>query len=110
VALVVECGQHFLRSSSNLAEQVTRNFLTHFGLLERSEDAPALAPQRRFELQQVWVVKTPEFRFTRPLIGFETFDVGELIATDGSDEIRAPCADCTVLTPARQPIVGREGV
>ena len=35
---------------------------------------------------------------------------GELIATDGSDEIRAPCEDCTVLMPARAAVVGREGV
>ena len=29
---------------------------------------------------------------------------------DGAPEIRAPCADCTVLMPTREPIVGREGV
>jgi hypothetical protein len=46
----------------------------------------------------------------RPLVGFETFAEGELIATDGEREIWAPCADCTVLMPARVPIVGREGV
>ena len=47
----------------------------------------------------------------RPLRGFETFDEGELIATDGdAGEIRAPCDRCTVLMPARVPIVGREAV
>ena len=56
------------------------------------------------------VVASPQFRFTRPLIGFERFDEGDLIAIDGDEEIRAPCADCTVLMPTRQPIVGREGV
>jgi hypothetical protein len=56
------------------------------------------------------VIQTTAFAFTRPLIGFETFAEGELIATDGEREIRAPCADCTVLMPARVPIVGREGV
>ena len=66
--------------------------------------------KRRFGLLQTWVVRTHEFRFTRPLVGFETFAHGELIATDGLDEIRAPCDDCTVLMPARRAIVGREGV
>ena len=43
--------------------------------------------------------------------GFETFAEGELIATDGdAGDIRAPCDDCTVLMPAREPIVGREAV
>jgi hypothetical protein len=43
------------------------------------------------------------------VIGFETFQAGELIATDGPTEIRAP-EDCTILMPARTAIVGREAV
>jgi hypothetical protein len=56
------------------------------------------------------MVTTQEFRFPRPLVGFETFAAGELIATDGDTEIRSPCDGCTVLMPTRLPIVGREGV
>jgi hypothetical protein len=36
----------------------------------------------------------------RPVIGFETFQQGELIATDGPIEIRALCDDCTIFMPA----------
>jgi len=108
VALVAECGGHFRRATCELAVEVTLDFLAHFGLVERERRAPA--PQQRFELLQTWVVKTPEFRFVRPLLGFETFGRGELIATDGADEIRALCDDCTVLMPTRRPVVGREGV
>ncbi|MGH8335321.1 MAG: succinylglutamate desuccinylase, partial [Gammaproteobacteria bacterium] len=57
-----------------------------------------------------YVVKTPEFRFSRPCVGFEVFAKGDLIASDGPDEIRATCDDCTILMPARVAIVGREGV
>jgi hypothetical protein len=56
------------------------------------------------------VVKTPEFRFARPVVGFETFALGELIATDGAEEIRSPCENCTILMPTRSAVVGREGV
>lgn len=108
VAMVAECGQHFKRASSELAIEITLDFLAHFGLVEPR--AKAALPQRRFELLQTWVIRTPAFRFERPLVGFETFDEGALIATDGEHEVRAPCADCTVLMPARLPIVGREGV
>ena len=31
--MVVECGQHFLRASADVAIDVTRRFLAHFGLL-----------------------------------------------------------------------------
>ena len=116
VALVAECGQHFRRASADLAIEVALDFLAHFGLVER--DAAALAgratattaPAQRFELLQTWVVRDAGFRFARPLVGFETFSKGELIATDGADEVRAPCDHCTVLMPTRLPILGREGV
>ncbi len=108
VALVAECGQHFKRASADLAIEVTLDFLAHFGLIAPRPVQPR--EQRRFELLRTCVVQTPGFRFARPLIGFETFAEGELIATDGDEDIVAPCADCTVLMPARVPIVGREGV
>ena len=111
VALVVECGQHFLRASAELATATALDFLAHFGLIEPAPRGVSAAPQRRFELLQTCMVHTPDFKFARPLIGFETFAEGELIATDGdAGEIRAPCDDCTVLMPAREPIVGREAV
>jgi hypothetical protein len=110
VALVAECGQHFRQATGELAVEVTLDFLAHFGLVKREPPAPGPAPARRFELLQTWVVQDPDFRFTRPLVGFETFDEGELIATDGGRELRAPCPRCTVLMPTRTPIVGREGV
>ena len=108
VALVAECGQHFLRSTSALAVEVALDFVAHFGLIERAVQAQGR--QRRFELLQTLLVKTPEFAFTRPVIGFESYAKGELIATDGVDEIRAPCEDCTILMPTRKPVVGREAV
>jgi predicted deacylase len=107
-ALVAECGQHFRRATGENAIAVALDFLAHFGLIER-EPAPR-APQQRFELLRTCVVRTPEFRFARPLVGFEAFAAGELIATDGDEAIRAPCDQCTVLMPARRPTVGREGV
>jgi predicted deacylase len=108
-AMVVECGQHFRRATGELAVEVALDFLAHFGLLAPREAAPR-PPARRLELLHTRMVTTPGFRFTRPLVGFETFAKGELIATDGEDEVRAPCDDCTVLMPTREPIVGREGV
>jgi hypothetical protein len=108
-ALVVECGQHFKQASADLATDVATNFLAHFGLIDRAVPR-APAPPRRFELLQTHVIRHESFAFTRPLIGFEAFAEGELIATEGELEIRAPCDDCTVFMPARQVIVGREGV
>jgi hypothetical protein len=41
-------------------------------------------------------------------VGLETFAQGELIATDGDEEIRSPCDGCTIFMPTRTPIPGRE--
>ena len=112
VALVAECGGHFLQSSADTATHVALGFLAHFGLIDAPEREPgAAARAQRFELLETCLVRTPDFRFARPLLGFETFTQGELIASDGTaGEIRASCDDCTVLMPTRAPIVGREAV
>lgn len=110
VALVAECGQHFLRATADLAIEVTLDFLAHFGLVQRQPAARAPGAQRRFQLLETRVIKTEAFGFVRPLVGFEEFAQGELIATDGQDQIRAPCDRCTIFMPARAAIVGREAV
>ena len=110
VALVVECGQHFRQSAADVATAAALDFLAHFGLIEPVAGRPAPGPQQRYELLETCMVRTPDFRFARPLLGFEVFARGELIATDGPHEIRALCDDCTVMMPTREPIVGREAV
>ena len=109
-AMVVECGQHFKQSAADLATEVTMRFLAHFGLVDKDPATPEAEAQRRFELLQTHVIQSEDFRFVRPLVGFETFAKGELIATNGPDEIRAPCDECTIFMPAQRAIVGREAV
>jgi predicted deacylase len=107
VALVAECGQHFKQATSDFAVEVALDFLGYFGLIERR-----LAPaplQQRYELIKAVVIQTPEFRFPRPVKGFETFAKDDLIALDGAEEVRAPIDDCTILMPTRKPVPGREG-
>lgn len=108
------------RASGEMARHVTWRFLAHFGLVGRDDrdeggggddevfPQPA-PPPRRYELLRTHVIKDESFTFARPLEGFETFAAGELIATDGEEEIRAPCDACTMMTAARRAIVGREG-
>jgi len=108
-AMVVECGQHFKKSTGDVALVSTLGFLAHFGLIEPPPAQPR-PPAKRFELLQTCVITSPDFRFVKPVKGFEVFAQGELIATQGGQEIRALCDDCTILMPAREAIVGREAV
>lgn len=107
-SMVVECGQHFLRSASDLATRVALDFIAHFGLIDADPRRPAPGPQRRFELLQTHVIRTPEFRFARPVVGFEVFAKGELVYTDGAEEVRAPVDGCTIFMPSREATVGKE--
>lgn len=115
-AVVIECGQHFKPSSAKVAIAAATRFLAHFGLIDE-EEAEKLAgveaqpsARRRFELVETHVVQTPEFRFSRPVVGFEVFSKDELVATDGDKQIVAPFDGCTVIMPTREPIVGREAM
>lgn len=108
VALVAECGQHFLRSSGELATEVTLRFLAHFGLVDADPAWRRPGPQRRFELLSTPVIKTTEVKFARPVVGLESFAKDELIVTDGAEEIRSPCDGCTIFMPARIHVPGRE--
>jgi predicted deacylase len=110
VALVVECGQHFSQSAADLAVDVTLRFLAHFGTIAPVQSPGSHANARRYELLNTPVIKSEQFEFTRPVVGGEQFSKGELIATDGTDEIRAPCDGCTIFMPARAAIPGREAV
>ncbi|MGJ7543255.1 succinylglutamate desuccinylase [Variovorax sp. LT1R16] len=109
-AVVVECGQHFSQSAAELATDVTLRFLAHHGLIDVRSAVAVSAPARRFRLLEVHMVQTADFAFVRPVIGFETFAKGELIAVDAGQEIRSPCDACTLFMPTRDPVVGREGV
>ncbi|MOA57109.1 hypothetical protein D3C78_1812230 [compost metagenome] len=79
-------------------------------MIDAPQDAAPPPVPQRYRLLEVHMVKSEDFRFTRPVIGFETFDKGELIATNGAAEIRSPCDHCTIFMPTRMPIVGREAV
>lgn len=109
-ALVVECGQHFAQSAATLATDVTLRFLAHLGLVEPPSGNAPPAPAQPFRLLEVHMVKSEDFTFTRPVLGFEVFDKGDLIAINAGEEIRSPCDNCTIFMPTRMPIVGREAV
>jgi predicted deacylase len=108
VSLVAECGQHFRRESGELAKEVTLRFLAHFGLIDADPSWPAPPAQQRYELLATPVIKTGNVKFARPVNGLETFAKGELIVTDGEEEVRAPVDGCTIFMPARVHIPGRE--
>jgi predicted deacylase len=124
-SVVVECGQHFAQSAGIVATQVSLAFLRHTGVITLESasawsvrltgtdifSSPRVAPQR-YELITTHVIKTPNFRWLRPLVGMEVFAQNELMGYDGDFEIRSPCDGCTIFMPLgfnRTAVPGREG-
>ena len=70
-AMVVECGQHFLRATSVLATQVTLDFLAHFGLIAPRVDQPAGLSAAVRVAGDPWIQST-DFAFVRRA-GFRVF-------------------------------------
>jgi predicted deacylase len=114
-ALVVECGQHFARSAGDVAIQTTLRFLDHCGILDPQVAAAHIRPAPEqpagiYEISHVRICKNGGAGFVRPLEGFEEFSAGDLIGSDGEEEIRAPYDRCAVLMPKAQLVPGREMV
>jgi succinylglutamate desuccinylase len=111
--LLVECGQHFARRSGHVAIQTTLRFLRHYDVIDRDFAAAHLDPPLPgepvvYDVTRVIMVKTDEARFVKPVQGFEEFSQGELIAIDGTEEIRAPYDRCAIVMPKAQLVKGRE--
>ncbi len=103
-ALLVECGQHWERSSERVAWQTTWRFLRNFGCVQAGEAAQeieaASAPQKLIRVTEAVVASTPAFRFAKPFAGLEIVArQGDLIAWDGDQPVRAPYDNCVLVMP-----------
>ncbi|MCZ6534019.1 MAG: succinylglutamate desuccinylase/aspartoacylase family protein [SAR324 cluster bacterium] len=104
-ALLVECGQHWVQSSVDVARATALYFLRECGIVD-AEFCAAHLPVSEKQPQTVVEVSTPvtitstEFRFAEDYRGFETIkEAGSLIAYDGDQEIRTPYDDCVLVMP-----------
>ena len=103
-ALLVECGQHWERSSADVAWQTTWRFLRTLDVVDREtaerEIEPAPGPQRLIRVTQAVIAHSPAFRFARSFTGLEVVPhAGDVIAWDGDEAVRAPYDNCVLVMP-----------
>jgi hypothetical protein len=106
-ALLVECGQHWEKTSAGVAIDVALRFLLHCGAVDREFAEPHLnaaataARQKVIEVTEAVTIATDAFRFVEPFKGFEVLPkAGELIGRDGEREVRAPYDECVLIMPS----------
>ena len=108
-AALVECGQHWARSSVGVAIATCRQFLLALDLaspeaLSMLADAPApAAAQRVIEVTHAITVNGGPFRFTENFQGLEVIArEGTVIAHDGGQPVRTPYHECVLIMPSRR--------
>lgn len=115
-ALLIECGQHWERSSPQVAKQASLRFLRNFGMIDpgfydshvEREPPP---PQRAIEITDVVTIESDDFAFARPVSGLAVVTkAGSLLARDGTREVHTPYDDAVLIMPTRRPRKGETAV
>ena len=103
-ALLVECGQHWERSSEHVAWQTTWRFLNHLGVVDPAHAAREIdlrvPAQRLIRVTEAVIASSPAFRFARSFAGLEVIPRrGDVIAWDGDEPVCAPYDNCVLIMP-----------
>ena len=104
-ALLIECGQHWERSSADVAWDTLVRFLRLAGMVDAAWAAARLrltppAQQRTVRVTEPVVARSSDFRFLVPVVSLgEGHPAGTPIAQDGSHIWHAPYDDCVLVMP-----------
>ena len=105
-ALLIEAGQHWEKSSVDVAIDTTLRFLRVTGVVDEIFARPRLrmtspAKQHLVRVTEPVTALSAGFRFARPWKGLEVVPkAGTLIATDGEKAWRTPYDDCVMVMPS----------
>ena len=114
-AVLVECGQHWEKSSATVALEATLRFLKSFDMLDAAAQRhiPAASPpqQRTIEVTEAVTVKADRFEFTDRYIGLEVIPrAGTVLGVDGDTPVTTPYDDCVLIMPSRRLTRGQTAV
>lgn len=106
IALLVECGQHWERSSADVAIDTTLRFLVATGTIAADwakPRMPLIAPstQHVIRVTEAVTAESRNFRFARQWTGLEVVPrAGTVVATDGERTWKTPYDDCVMVMPS----------
>lgn len=104
-ALLVECGQHWARSTAEVARATALHFLRQFDVVDPhfiTSHLPAggLPPQTIIEVTEAVTIAGRNFRFVEDYQGYEVIrKAGTVIGHDGVREVKTPYDDCILIMP-----------
>lgn len=110
VALLIECGQHWLRASADFAYHITLRFLATTGSID-GPTAPNGTAQRLLEVTHVIAATSDQFAFVEHFQGLAIVPkAGTLVARDGGVAIITPYDDCAIIMPSARAGPGQTAV
>lgn len=115
-ALLIECGQHWEKSSAEVAIDSAYRFLAHFGLIDRETKLANVRcewpeAQRFIQVSGPETIQSDAFAFTQAFVGMEVISkAGTLIAHDGEREVRTPYDNAVLIMPTRKPKKGESAL
>jgi predicted deacylase len=105
-ALLIECGQHWEKSSVDVAIDTTLRFLKASGAVDAAwvDSRLKLAPpkeQKVVRVTEAVVAKSMDFRFAQPWKGLQIIQqAGTVVASDGDKTWRTPYEQCVLVMPS----------
>ena len=115
-ALLIECGQHWEVSSSELAITAAWRFLSMLGVVSEETAAPHLRVQSPDQQQFVevsgpYTIQTDSFSFVDKYVGLEVIPSAEtIIGYDGDEPVKTPYNNCILIMPSRRQLPGDTAV
>lgn len=115
ISVVAECGQHFSKAATQQAISTTLRFIARFDMLDAAVELPEYgyphSPHAgEYRIHQVLNANSDSFCFTDSVQGFERYQQGQTFAHDNGTELQAPFNNCTLIMPARVPVMDEEAV
>lgn len=115
-ALLIECGQHWEKSSETVALDNALRFLGHYGTIGRATmdrhlSTQNLPPQKVIQVTDPVTVKNENFRFVKDYKGLEVIEKkGSLLGHDGDEPVYTPYDRCVLIMPSRRLTRGQTAV
>ncbi len=113
IAVLVECGQHWAKSTGDAAIDSALHFLQALGMispetLDEHRCTPEVEHQTIVDVTDGYAIRTDDFYFIENFNGLECFPkAGEVIAVDGGEELRTPYDNCILVMPNHRAVRGQ---
>ena len=116
-ALLVECGQHWAKSSEIVAIETMIRFLRTTSIMDKNfaddfiyENKALNFQNDLYKVGKIITIKSENFKFDQDWQGFETLKKGVLIGKDDDEEVYAPFEETILIMPSKRLFPGKTAV